>query len=35
MKSLLILIVLASLVSVTVGCKAKVDSDGASIQTTH
>jgi hypothetical protein len=35
MKSLLVLLVLAALMSVTVGCKAKIDSDGASVQTTH
>jgi len=35
MKRLLVLLVLASLVSVIVGCKAKIDTDGASVQTTH
>jgi hypothetical protein len=35
MKSLFVLLVLATLVSVTVGCKAKIDSDGASVQSTH
>ena len=35
MKWLLMMVVLASLVSVTVGCKAKIDSDGASVTSTH
>jgi hypothetical protein len=35
MKALMIVLVLASLVSVSVGCKAKVDSDGVSIQKTN
>jgi hypothetical protein len=35
MKLLLMFTVLVSLVSVTVGCKAKIDSDGASVQSTH
>jgi hypothetical protein len=35
MKSVLVLVVLAAITSVIVGCKAKVDSDGASVQTTH
>jgi hypothetical protein len=35
MKWLLMLVVVASMVSMTVGCKAKIDTDGASVQSTH
>jgi len=35
MKSILVVVVLALMMSVIVGCKAKIDTDGASVQTTH
>ncbi len=35
MKRLFTLLVVLSLVSVVVGCKAKVDSDGVSVQKTN